>query len=575
MRRKLRAALLLILSLVLLSSCTSLDYLFSALQGDTRFLADYSDITYVRPDLVQLEQQIDTLIDAVKNDTTNSKEVLETMEKIVDAYYYELNTMMSLAFLEYSRDLNSEFYRNEYYDLMAESDRLMTRLEELYGYLAQSPYRDDCEEKIFGSGFLEAYADGPVSYPEEFLSLFRRESELLMQYSEYLADPQVSYQGKIYNGVDIDAIEDPELYRQVCEAYYQKYNTLIASIYVELVGIRQEIARMCGYESYASYVFDSSGREYTPAEADTYLTGIRRTLVPIYREVIASYDDERLALLPPLTSDAVVSKAETLVSSLSGTLGTIFADMKDHNLYTVGSSDTMYYGSFQTYFNSFETPYLFVNGTGYAEDVMTMVHEFGHFTSAYLNYGSTGSNDEAEVASQALSLLSLRHLDQVFSQEQAAVLYEYELCGILSSLNECAAYTAFENMVYADTTLTPAECNAYFESCMKEYGLLDPTESSVAGDRYWVFINHLIEYPYYMIGYSVSADVSLQIFALPEEKGVSTYMDLIDRAYRYDFFGNLAAVGLQSPFEEGRAEALAAFFSRELLKRANGERVYP
>ena len=71
-----------------------------------------------------------------------------------------------------------------------------------------------------------------------------------------------------------------------------------------------------------------------------------------------------------------------------------------------------------------------------------------------------------------------------------------------------------------------------------------------------------------MIGYSVSADVSLQIYAQDEADGLSTYIDLIERAYRYDFFGNLAAVDLLSPFEEGRAEAVADFFSRELLHRS-------
>ena len=77
-------------------------------------------------------------------------------------------------------------------------------------------------------------------------------------------------------------------------------------------------------------MYDSYGRDYTPAEADAYLAGIRRTLVPIYREVIASYDDERLASLPALTPEGVVSKTGTLMSSLSQTLGDIFTDMKSH-----------------------------------------------------------------------------------------------------------------------------------------------------------------------------------------------------------------------------------------------------
>ena len=66
-----------------------------------------------------------------------------------------------------------------------------------------------------------------------------------------------------------------------------------------------------------------------------------------------------------------------------------------------------------------------------------------------------------------------------------------------------------------------------------------------------------------MIGYSVSADVAIQLYELGQEEGMTAYLELTDLADRYDFFGNLEEVGLASPFDDGRAEAVAGFFSRE------------
>ena len=568
MKRYLPAITALLLVFSLLTSCTYLSMIHDALSGYVHELADFRDLRYERPDITALDEDIDDLMARMAD--YEREDMLERLTDLVDRFYYDFQTMRNLAYLEYAKDMTDTYYRDEYYLLMTEGDRLMARLDELYGYLAMSEDASYFEEKLFGEDFFQGYADEPNGYPEELVLLMQRESELLRDYGEAMTNIAVEYEGKIYTEADLDAIEDEALYRVVCEAYYQKYNKLLGDIYVELVGVRQALSVAFGYRSFDEYAYTYyHAREYTPDEAKVYLEGIRTHLVPVYDMVMQAFDADRFAALPRLSPTDVVQKTQTVIKRIANAtswtfdLADVYKEMVDNNLYTVGASPTMYYGSFQTYFPSVETPYLFVNGSGYADDLLTMTHEFGHFASAYYNFGNTGSNDEAEVASQALELLSLRYLNNLLSDEEIALLREYELYNLLSSLNECAAYTAFEDMVYADETPTLEECNAYFSRCMDDYGLSDYSESGVGGNRYWVFINHLIEYPYYMIGYSVSADVSIQIYELGGVKSAETYMELMDRAYLYDFFGNLEAVGLSSPFEEGRAAAVAAFFTRE------------
>jgi len=558
------AILSLLLTLGCLCSCSALRNFWESLLGENRTLVSFSEITYARPNFASLDQKIDEMSKLLKSGSDEEAKMTSLLEEIVTAYYYDTHTMGNLAFVLFSKDFKNERLRNEYYEILSETDRLASRLEELYFLCAESDLRDTFESKIMGEGFFDAYEGGSFTYPEEFLSLLERESALLMDYSTALSEISVEYDGTVYTEEEIDAITDATLYRAVCQAYYDKYNVLLGEIFVELVSVRQQIADYCGYSGYAEYAFENLyAREYSVAQAKRYLNSVKTHLVPVYRAVTETFTFENLDSLPTMPPKTTAETAGKIIGAMSQDLGEIYGEMLDKGLYTVAASRTMYYGSFQTYFNNYESPYLFVNGSGQISDLLTVVHEFGHFASAYYNYGSTGSNDESEVASQGLELMSLRYLDAVLGAENADALRTYELYGILGNLTECAAYTAFEDLVYADKTPTLAECNEYFLRCATEYGLANLSQSGLGDGQYWVFINHLIEYPYYMIGYSVSADVAVQLYELGKEEGMETYLELIQLAFLYNFFGNLETVGLESPFSDGRAEAIASFFRRE------------
>ncbi len=564
MKKRLISLVSLLLCLCLFGSCDMLGESFLLLGGDGPILTPFSRMVYERPDYAALDGMIDEMTEGLTTGEGKRSEMKALLTDIVDAYYYDIYTMNNMAFLKYSLDMENEALRAEYYAIMAETERLGARLEELYYLCADSKFKADFEREIMGEGFFDAYRGDPVTYPPAFTVLLERESELLKSYSEAMSTISVDYEGKTYTGEMIDGIVDEALYEAVCRVYYEKYNALLGEIYVELVKVRQQIADFCGYESYAEYAFDYLyAREYGVADADAYLQGIRTYLTPMYKKVMADRSSDAIYEMTAMSPQQTKTVTETLVKAMSKDLGKIYEQMVKNELCTVEASDKMYYGSFQIYFNRYMTPYLFVNGVGQISDILTLVHEFGHFASAYRNYGSTGSNDEGEVASQGLELLSLRYLDTILGEADAKSLRRYELYSILSALNECAAYTAFENLVYADKTPTLEECNAYFKECADAYGIEELSRSGVGDDRYWVFVNHLIEYPYYMIGYSVSASVAIQLYRLGQEEGMDTYLDLIDRADRYDFFGNLKAVGLASPFDEGSAEAVASFFFRE------------
>jgi oligoendopeptidase F len=412
-----------------------------------------------------------------------------------------------------------------------------------------------------GEGFFDAYEGGPVSYPPELLELFTKENRLLMSYSGAMADLYVEYEGEHYTEADIADLEGDERYPEVVQAYEEKYNRILGETYVELVAVRQQIAEIFGYADYADYAYETlHQREFTPQQAKAHLNRVKETLAPVCRSVFATDSTYKLYAM---STDRIMDATDEILKAMSKDLSDIYVEMRNKRLYTVGASDRMYNGSFQTYFNRYDTPYLFVNGTGGTIDILSVLHEFGHFSSAYYNYGVTGSLDESEVASQALELLSLRHLRTTLSEVEVVPLEEYIIERFLALYVEQAAQAAFEDLVYADEDLTLEECNDYYAQCLADFGLASRSEGR---EDCWVFINHFFEMPYYIISYSVAADVAVQLYELGEGQSVETYLNLIACAHRRDFLGNLAEVGLTDPLDESRPEAMAAFFSREIKR---------
>ncbi len=555
---------------LLLTGCEGFfDILFDSLG---RELVDYTTVEYVRPDYDALKADIEECKDKLENGKYVGKDgknkLHADMEHIVDAYYYKLLTMSEVAFLNYCQDITDGEARDEYYDIYSQVQVISALLDELYSVCADSDHAEYLESTFLGEGFLLSYS-GEYSVPDGLIELYTEETELIKKYGETMSDMSVDYNGKTYSYDEIPKIYDDRLYESVCDAFLDKYNKELGDVYVELVSVRKEIARICGYGSYAEYAYESAhGREYSPSQADEYVSDVKKYITPVYikHKLTAS---EAEYLLPDMSPEDVVLSAEKLLGKMSSDLSKIYKEMINKKLYTVSSSEKMYYGSFQTYLNDYESPYLFVNGNGTGADILTLLHEFGHFSSSYYNFGSTGSNDESEVASQALELIGSMYCDSILGQADAEAIKTYELYYILLSINECAAWTAFENLAYADEDLTLEECNEYFARCSVDFGLTDNEGDDV---RDWVLINHIVEYPYYVIGYSVSADVALQLYELENEKqgrGISTYISFIKLASNNDFFGNLEKAKLVSPFSSGRSEKLALIIDKELCKMLN------
>lgn len=525
-------------------------------------MVPFSKMEYTRPDGDAILQRMDDLIAALKTRTDDDDDVDASLEAL-DAIYadqFTFLTMQTLATIRSDIDQTDKHWLEEIRFCDALSIELQQKQEELMYACAASRQRDALEDYL-GEGSLDGY-DGDYTYPEALVQLQHRESELESQYYEAYADLSLTYNGKSYtaNGF-LDAAYAGEIDLEPADAvdrYYDMANAELAPIFVELVKVRQAIAEEFGYDSYIEYAYDTNGRDYTPADVAEYTDAIVTELVPIYRravdEGIYSAADNTPSFKPRRSLELV----EAAANAMGGHQQEAMTFMLAYDLCDVDASPKKYNGSYEMYLEDYESPFVLVNSTGYGEDVLTIAHEFGHFTDDYVNYGVGKSTDINEVISQGMEYLTLFYLPDAELKE---TLTDFKLMDALRLYIEQGSYNAFEEQVYAlsDDEITVENINAISLAVSEEFGITGGWNDKYYAES-WVEISHFYEQPFYVISYCVSDSTAFQLFEMESETGglgVDTLNDYIDTASEEGFLDLAADCGFTDPISAETIRGIA------------------
>lgn len=111
--------------------------------------------------------------------------------------------------------------------------------------------------------------------------------------------------------------------------------------------------------------------------------------------------------LSALSADETMQHLHEAADTLGGEVQTAMGFLDAYELYDITSSANKMPGSYTTYLESYEMPYIYISPEGTLADLLTAAHEFGHFVDGYVNCNQTFSIDCSEVFSQALEYLTL------------------------------------------------------------------------------------------------------------------------------------------------------------------------
>lgn len=522
---------------LLLSGCSGIDLkgylenLLGVLSGAPAF----SDMEYSRPDMDAMQKKLDEICALAATAT----DVEELTDAIWDFYelYDGFSTAYALSMIYYYEDLTDSYWAQEHQFCVENEATANAALDSLYRALAASPLRAQLEaEEYFGAGYFDYY-EADSQYDETTLALLEQEAQLLNRY------------------YDVSAEAGAEEYYS--DAYFTRYGAQMAQVYVELIAVRQKLAEHLGYSDYTDFAYDFYYyRDYTPAQATEYLDQIQKQLSPLYVQHLQSaFWDQGAAYSNERQTFAYVS---SMAEAMGGTIEEAFSTLKRNGLYSIHSGANKYNASFEVYLPGYYQPFVFMNPAGSEFDHLTFAHEFGHFCSDYVSYGSVAGVDVAEIFSQGMEYLSL------FYAEGGSDLTALKLSDCLCLYVEQAALASFEQQVYGlrGEDLTVENVEKLYSSVCQAYGL----DSTGWDSRSYVNITHYFTNPMYIISYVVSNDAALQLYQLEQGQsgaGLATLESNLDTSQAY-FLAFLEEAGLTSPFADGRLEAVKQLMAETL-----------
>lgn len=529
-KRNLRFLALVLAAMLLLTGCDGmLEQVYQQMMAPEWEVVAFSEMEYVRPDVAEH--------DAVLAESCRLAVEAENVDAVMEGVYtyYEvydrLYTSYCLANIHYSADLTDSYWEEEYNYCAQNIAVADAGLEELYRTLAASPYVEELEgDDYFGEGYFDAY-QGESVWDEEFVALMEQEAQLESQYYTLSNEAMAA-----------------EYYS---EEYFSVYGSQMEELFVELIALRQEIARQAGYESYPEFAYDMYHyRDFTPAQAQVYLEEVGQVLAPLYRQVMgADMWEDSYGYCGELETFNYV---KTAAENMGGDIYDAFCLMEEAGLYDIAYGENKYNASFETYLWSYYEPFVFISPYLDQSDKLSFAHEFGHFVNDYICWGSGAGTDVGEVHSQGMEYMSL------FYGEADEELERYKLADSLCTYVEQAAYALFELQVYAlaPEELTTDNVRAIYERIGNQFGF----DSWGFDSRDYVVISHFFTDPMYLVSYVVSNDVAFQMYQLEEQEagaGLEIYTACLESMDSYIIYF-AESYGLESPFAEGRLETVRA-----------------
>jgi oligoendopeptidase F len=341
---------------------------------------------------------------------------------------------------------------------------------------------------------------------------------------------------------DPDRATREEAWRLQFAPYIENKDEL-DNLFDEQIRLRQQIATNAGFANYRDYTFESKFRyDYTPDDCFSFHEAVEQTFVPAIqkrqarRKELMGLDTLRPWDLPPdprgrpalkpyTDIEDLNAKSEEIFRKVDPVFGEYFGIMRQEEMLDLESRKGKRPGGYCTGFPYRKRPFIFMNASGTASDVRTLLHEAGHAfhgfeASANLpllmqqRYGS----EMAEVASMSMELLSAPYLHRkdggLFEDgdfERGAIEH---LEGVLDIFAWVATVDAFQHWVYTDpNALDHAARDAKW---IEIWGRFSPgiDWSDLEAQRLarWQKQLHIFLYPFYYIEYAIAQLGALQVW---------------------------------------------------------------
>ena len=513
----------------------------------------FSEMKYVRPDG---EAYIQTIQKETKNfnEAADFEGAHQAFVAILNANSH-FNTTRVMASIRNSQDTNDEFYRKEMEYIFEIEPQIDVEMKKFYESYLKSHYRTELE-KEFGEVYSRQ-AENKVRLTDPCnADLQIRENKLVQKYFQVAAAPVTDFHGEqlgFYGLLKMMEDTDRSIRKEAFEKWAELYKSIsdeLDSLYTELIGIRQQMAKNLGFNGYAEMMYQKMERfEYTPEDVAIFRKQIREHIVPLCQKLYEEqterlgieelkYYDESLTYpdgnaVPEGTEEELLEKARTMYHELSKETGEFFDFMMEYCLFDLEGRQGKQQGGYCDFMEEYKAPFIFANFNGTNADVNVLTHEAGHAFEAYTAsrnipvLSQTFSTAEiSEIHSMAMEYFTLPWM-HLFFGENAEKQKKAYLWDSLEAMPYMACVDEFQHRVYAENLTDAMERRKVWHELEEIYlpwRDYDGNEFLEQGG-FWMQKQHLFMCPFYYIDYAVSRVGALEYYGKMQEDLESAWKD--------------------------------------------------
>ncbi len=539
----------------------------------------FSKWKYVRPDAAHYNAIYSDITSRIEK--AESLEALEALIAEYDAIGTDVMTMTGVAYIRNRLNMEDAFYKEEsaacnkfYRDTDSARETLMKAV-------LASPHLPALEEK-YGSLMIQKLRNFTANENSAGnKALEEREDALTSEYNELLHSIRVPFEGHEYTQHEMGEFkQDPDDARRQAAWHasglgYASVGDRLDAIFDELVHVRTQMAHEAGYKDYVDMAYVLRGRYcFNKKDIEEFRDAVVKYYVPL-QEKLARQQAERLGVKYPMnfsentmpfreglpqpigTKEDTLNTALQIFRELSPETAEFVDYMQRYELMDTSTSRQKSGGGFCIDLPAWKAGFLFSHFSGTIADVNSIRHEGGHAFAAYISerrgprWRCMYTQEIAETHSQGMEVMTLPYIERFFGDKADAFRYSM-IADWISFVPYACLADHFQQAVYEQPDLTPAERHALWRSLMERYmPWIRFGEIAFYGDgKHWQRQPHIYTSPFYFIDYCLSEIVALQFFALQcvdRRDAWEKYLMFVKLGGTKNFVELALAVGMESP----------------------------
>ena len=517
-----------------------------------------SDMKYERVDKDAVIAEIEKIIERIGS--VKSGHELLTLRDEYNNLSERVGTMARIASTRLNLNSRDEFYTKEmdYYNA-ALPEIQMYDIKFTKSFL-NSPYLDEARKDL--NPIVITMMELSLKCADErVLEEMQEENRLVMDYSKFVSELTYDFRGeKLTLGALRKFMQDSD--RATRKEAYNALGTALGAnadylddIYDKMVKVRDRMAKKLGYENYVGLGYNLMQRTaYDKNAVAVFRENVLKDLVPVICELkgkIAAklgikemklYDDGTYFECDPkpiLDAQGILEAGREMYHEMSSETCEFIDMMFESDAFDVLPREGKWTGGYMTFFPTYRQPFIFANFNGTTADVDVITHEAGHAFAYFVGRNDMlpetqlGGMETAESHSMSMEFFAWKYMDKFFGDRADDYKYKH-LFSALSFIPYGVIVDYFQEIVYENPEMTPAERNAVWKKLEAEYRPYMDAEGIeyLENGTRWQYQNHIFQSPFYYIDYCLAQVVAFEFLKLSldnYEGALKTYIDHASR----------------------------------------------